>query len=33
MFNPVVNFAAIAALTGACLIIGTFFFARSEKNR
>ena len=33
MFNPVVNFAAIAALTGICLIIGTFFFARSEKNR
>jgi ABC-2 type transport system permease protein len=33
LFNPVVNFAAIAALTAICLIIGTFFFARSEKNR
>ena len=33
MFNPVINFAAIAALTVVCLIIGTFFFARSEKNR
>jgi ABC-2 type transport system permease protein len=33
MFNPVINFIAIAALTIACLIIGTFFFARSEKNK
>jgi ABC-2 type transport system permease protein len=33
MFNPLVNFAAIAALTVVCLIIGTFLFARSEKNR
>ena len=33
MFNPVVNFAAIAVLTIVCLIIGTFFFAKSEKNR
>jgi ABC-2 type transport system permease protein len=33
LFNPVVNFIAIAALTVICLIIGTFFFARSEKNR
>jgi len=33
MFNPLVNFAAILALTIVCLIIGTFFFARSEKNR
>ena len=33
MFNPAVNFAAIAALTVVCLIIGTFFFARSEKNK
>ncbi|MCL1965051.1 MAG: ABC transporter permease [Firmicutes bacterium] len=33
LFNPAVNFAAIAALTAACLIVGTFFFARSEKNR
>ncbi|MDR0294409.1 MAG: ABC transporter permease [Oscillospiraceae bacterium] len=33
MFNPVVNFAAIAALTVGCLILGTFFFAQSEKNR
>ncbi len=33
MFNPFVNFAAIVALTVVCLIIGTFFFAQSEKNR
>ena len=33
MFNPVINFAAITALTIGCLILGTFFFARSEKNR
>ena len=33
IFNPVVNFAAIAILTAASLVIGTFFFARSEKNR
>ncbi len=33
LFNPVVNFIAIAVLTVVCLIIGTFFFARSEKNR
>lgn len=33
MFNPMVNFVAIFALTIVCLIIGTFFFARSEKNR
>ena len=33
MFNPLVNFAAITALTVVCLIIGTFFYARSEKNR
>ncbi|MDR1247074.1 MAG: ABC transporter permease, partial [Clostridiales Family XIII bacterium] len=33
MFNPAINFAAIAALTAACLIAGTFFYARSEKNR
>ena len=33
MFNPIINFAAIAVLTIFCLIIGTFFFAQSEKNR
>ena len=33
MFNPMVNFIAIVALTVICLIIGTYFFARSEKNR
>jgi ABC-2 type transport system permease protein len=33
LFNPVVNFIAIAVLTVVCLIIGTYFFARSEKNR
>jgi ABC-2 type transport system permease protein len=33
MFNPAVNFAAIVALTVVCLIIGTFFYAQTEKNR
>ena len=33
MFNPVVNCLAIVALTVVCLMIGTFFYARSEKNR
>jgi ABC-2 type transport system permease protein len=33
MFNPAVNFAAIAILTVICLIVGTYFFAQSEKNR
>jgi len=33
MFNPAVNFTIIVALTALCLVIGTFFFARSEKNR
>jgi ABC-2 type transport system permease protein len=33
MFNPAVNFAAIVALTVICLIIGTFFYAQTEKNR
>ena len=33
MFNPAVNFVAIFALTVVCLVIGTMFFARSEKNR
>jgi ABC-2 type transport system permease protein len=33
MFNPLINFTAIAALSLVCLVIGTFFFARSEKNR
>ena len=33
MFNPMINFAAIIALTILCLVMGTFFFARSEKNR
>ena len=33
MFNPLINFTAIAALTLVCLVIGTFFFANSEKNR
>jgi len=33
MFNPLVSFAAIAALTIVCLVVGTYLFARSEKNR
>jgi ABC-2 type transport system permease protein len=33
MFDPIINFAAIVGLTLACLIIGTCFYAQSEKNR
>ena len=33
MFNPTINFAAIITLMVICLVIGTFFFARSEKDR
>jgi ABC-2 type transport system permease protein len=33
MFNPAINFAVIVLLTVLCLVLGTFFFARSEKNR
>ena len=33
LFNPAINFAAIATLTAVFLMIGTFFFVRSEKNR
>lgn len=33
MFNPVMNFVAIVGLTAVCLVLGTWFFARSEKNR
>ena len=33
LFNPMVNFIAIAVLTVICLIIGTYLFARSEKSR
>jgi ABC-2 type transport system permease protein len=33
MFNPFINFIVLGVLTITCLIIGTFFFSRSEKNR
>jgi ABC-2 type transport system permease protein len=33
MFNPFINCVVIVTLTILFLIIGTFFFARSEKNR
>lgn len=33
LFNPLINLFAIISLTIVFLIIGTFFFARSEKNR
>lgn len=33
MFNPIINFAAIAALTVVFLIIGTYFFVRTEKSK
>ncbi len=31
--NPAINLVVILGLTVICLLIGTFFFARSEKNR
>ncbi len=33
MFNPMVNFLSIAALTIAFLVVGTINFARTEKNK
>lgn len=33
LFNPVVNCAAIIALTASFLVVGTWAFSRSEKNR
>ena len=33
LFNPMISLLVIASLTIVFLIVGTFFFARSEKNR
>lgn len=33
LFNPAVSVAVIVALTVVCLLVGTLFYARSEKNR
>jgi ABC-2 type transport system permease protein len=33
MFNPAVNLACIATITVVCLVVGTWLYARSEKNR
>jgi len=33
LFDPAVTLTVIAAITAVSLVIGTFFFARSEKNR
>ncbi|MDR1260793.1 MAG: ABC transporter permease [Oscillospiraceae bacterium] len=33
MFNPLVNCVAIVVVTLVCLIIGTYFYAESEKNK
>jgi ABC-2 type transport system permease protein len=33
LFNPMVSLVAIIALTAICLVLGTFLYARSEKNR
>jgi len=33
MFNPAINCAVIIALTVGCLILGTTFFAKSEKSK
>jgi ABC-2 type transport system permease protein len=33
LFNPAVNLACITVITVVCLTLGTFLYARSEKNR
>lgn len=33
LFNPMVSLFAIIALTVICLVVGTYLYARSEKNR
>ncbi len=33
LFNPMVSLVAIITLTVLCLVVGTFLYARSEKNR
>lgn len=33
LFNPAMTLTAIIVITVVCLMVGTFFFARSEKNR
>jgi len=33
LFNPAISLAAIIALTVICLIVGTYFYVRAEKNR
>ncbi|MDR3305224.1 MAG: ABC transporter permease, partial [Clostridiales Family XIII bacterium] len=33
LFNPLVSLLAVIGITVVCLIVGTYFFARSEKNR
>jgi ABC-2 type transport system permease protein len=33
LFNPMVSLVAIITLTAVCLIVGTYLYARSEKNR
>nr|WP_300147642.1 ABC transporter permease [Propionicimonas sp.] len=33
MFNPMVSLVAIITLTVICLVVGTYLYARSEKNR
>ena len=33
LFNPVISLAAIVALTVVCLIVGTYLWVRTEKNR
>jgi len=33
LFNPLISLAVISIITVVCLIIGTFFFARSEVNK
>ena len=33
MFHPLANFAVLTALTVICLLVGTFLFSQSKKNR
>lgn len=33
LFNPMISLLAIAGLTAVCLVVGTYLYARSEKDR
>lgn len=33
LFNPALSLAVVVGITVVCMVVGTFYFARSEKNR